>query len=287
MQSLLLDGVLPDQGTMIRDCFDESIILGSTMLSFILIASLGVMNMLVGVLCEIVSVVSSVETEELTVTYVRSKILDMLRTGGVDTGVELRTIRISKGVFQYLISTPETVRIMQEIGVDVFGLVDFSDFIFRSGTDLTFEDFMELVLQLRGTNSSTVKDIVDMRRYVMTEMVQLGVDIEGSFEEVHRILEPMAMRMRHLPPFPQSPTAQTKTTHDLANPEFDDAREMHGFGEAGIVAMSAGAASSHSCTALAGIMSEDAQVKAEEKSLRVHLQKRPRPVQGTAAHLFV
>ena len=38
---------------------------------FLLLASLTVMNMLVGVLCEIVSVVATVENEQMAVSYVR------------------------------------------------------------------------------------------------------------------------------------------------------------------------------------------------------------------------
>jgi len=168
--------------------------------------SLAVMNMLVGVLCEIVSMVASVEREELTVTYVRDMLLEMLRTGGLDASVKVAAVRISRGAFQELLMMPPAVRIIQEIGVDVVGLVDFADFVFEGDTDLTFEEFMELVLQLRGTNSSTVKDIVDLRRYIMKEMVQLGNDIKkveleirGNFDGVHRILESLVLRTQQMP----------------------------------------------------------------------------------------
>merc|ERR1740127_383183 len=72
MKSLLLDGVLPDQAAIINSCFDEHWGLGVLALVFVLLATLTVMNMLVGVLCEVVSVVSTVEKEELIVNYVQS-----------------------------------------------------------------------------------------------------------------------------------------------------------------------------------------------------------------------
>ena len=40
-------------------------------LVFILLASLTVMNMLIGILCEVVSVVSSVEKEQLVLSFVK------------------------------------------------------------------------------------------------------------------------------------------------------------------------------------------------------------------------
>ena len=45
---------------------------------------------------------------------------------------------------------------MQNVGVDVVGMVEFSDFIFKD-RELTFAEFVELVLQLRGSNQATVK----------------------------------------------------------------------------------------------------------------------------------
>ena len=56
------------------------------------------------------------------------------------------------------------------VGVDVIGLVDFTDYIFKGDQKLTFPDFMEVILQLRGTNNATVKDLVDLRKVVIHEM---------------------------------------------------------------------------------------------------------------------
>jgi len=56
------------------------------------------------------------------------------------------------------------------MGVDVFGLVDLTDFIFRDGHALDFGEFMELVMQLRGSNQATVKDIVDLRKFIVNEI---------------------------------------------------------------------------------------------------------------------
>merc|ERR1719183_759108 len=59
---------------------------------------------------------------------------------------------------------------IQEIGVDVVGLVDFADFIFKDGVELSFPEFMEIVLQLRGSNMSTVRDVVDLRKFMFNQM---------------------------------------------------------------------------------------------------------------------
>merc|ERR1712232_342815 len=65
---------------------------------------------------------------------------------------------------------PGAAKMIQEIGVDVVGLVDFVDFVCEEGVTLEFEDMMEMMMQMRGTNLSTVKDIVDLRKFLLTEL---------------------------------------------------------------------------------------------------------------------
>ena len=44
--------------------------------------------------------------------------------------------------------------------MDVVGLVDFADDIFKDEIELSFHDFMDLVLQLRSSNNATVRDVI-------------------------------------------------------------------------------------------------------------------------------
>lgn len=165
MGSLLLEGVVPDQSSIIRSCFASHWGLGVLSLLFVLLATLTVMNMLVGILCQIVSVVSTVEKEELTVTYVKNRLMVLFK--GADSD---HSCKICKEEFNVLLAKREAALIIREIGVDVVGLVDFADFIFEEQEELSFGDFMELVLSLRGSNMATVKDIIDLRKFTLTTM---------------------------------------------------------------------------------------------------------------------
>merc|ERR1719310_1466953 len=121
MNSLLLDGTLPDQAQIINDVGEEGWVYRFLVLFYILLASLTVMNMLVGVLCEVVSVVSSVEKESLLVNYVKGTLLHMLQTSGLDAdGDHL----IAKHEFEALLENPIAAKALSEVGVDVIGLVD-------------------------------------------------------------------------------------------------------------------------------------------------------------------
>lgn len=76
---------------------------------------------------------------------------------------------------------------MQGMGVDVVGLVDYSDILFRDNSSLDFADFIRLVIQLRGNNSATVRDIVDLRKFFMQELQDLQ---ENLLQLVTELMDP-------------------------------------------------------------------------------------------------
>lgn len=167
MNTLLLQGVIPDQGALVSDVGDVSFWYGFFVIVFILLSSLTVMNMLVGVLCEVISVVSAVEKEQMTLTFVKTKIKSLMQESGIDKD---GSCSVSRDEFEALLLLPEGARVIQEVGVDVVVLIDLIDHIFNDDVkELTFPDLMELVLQLRGTNTATVRDVVDLRKF-LTQM---------------------------------------------------------------------------------------------------------------------
>jgi len=173
MGTLLLSATVPDLVDMIKkDLATEHILFAIFFFIFILLASLTIMNMLIGVLVEVVSVVSAVEKEQLDVYFVKSTIESMLATNDYNGNN-----CFDKAEFEALLENREAVQCLQKIGVDVVGLVDFADCIFRDAKyenqQLTTSDFMELALQMRGTNKATVKDIVDMRKFILKELTKI------------------------------------------------------------------------------------------------------------------
>jgi len=173
MASLLLRAALPDVADMVYEVSDESWMFGVFLCVFILFASLTVMNMLVGVLCEVVSVVSSVEKEQLVVNFVQTQLRSLLHHCVGDADKDM-----SKEEFIDLLGFPQAARALHEVGVDVLGLMEIADFLFKDEKKLTFPDFMEMVLELRGTNTATVKNIVDLQRFVHLELRKSQVSLQ-------------------------------------------------------------------------------------------------------------
>jgi hypothetical protein len=166
MTTLLLRGTLPDVADFVYEVSEDSLLFGMFLCFFILFASLTVMNMLVGVLCEVVTCVSSVEKEQLVVNFVQAQLSKLLHE---QLGQKLDA-PMSKTQFLQLLGRPQAARTLHEVGVDVLGLMEISDFLFKEEKELSFPEFMGLVLELRGSNTATVKHIVDLQKFFHMEL---------------------------------------------------------------------------------------------------------------------
>merc|ERR1719217_1878795 len=94
-------------------------------MAFVLLSSLTILNMLIGVLCEVVSAVAEAEKEKAVVTYVKSQLIDVLTDLDSDgTGT------ISKEEFAVLLEVPSAVEALEQLGVDVPTLFQLAEVIF-------------------------------------------------------------------------------------------------------------------------------------------------------------
>ncbi|CAE8681273.1 unnamed protein product [Polarella glacialis] len=188
MMSLLLYGALPDVSFIVYQFLNEGAIYGIIFLIYILLAYLTVMNMLTGVIVEVVGVVASMENEEMSVKFVRSRLLTVLRAVKGEASEETL---ITREEFETYLTRTDFVRAVQDVGVDALGLIDLADIIFPENYSIKFGEFMEVMLQLRGSNQATVKDIVDLRKYVIQEL-------NDSYSDTNRVLEQLLSKVNSL-----------------------------------------------------------------------------------------
>merc|ERR1712224_60211 len=132
------------------------------------------MNMLIGVLCEVVSVTAAVEKEEMMMQDLKIRLSSFMDAAGSQND----TISIER--FFHLMDSPADVQTLHEIGIDIAALVDFADFIFKGKDELEMGEFMENIMQFRGSNHATVKDIVDTRVFVTAELDELRRSLKLS-----------------------------------------------------------------------------------------------------------
>merc|ERR1711860_342729 len=112
------------------------------------------MNMLIGVLWQVVSAVAITEKETMMVTFVEERMRPLFDSIDIDGDRG-----ISKDEFLGILTNDEAVRLLDEVGVNVLFLVDLCDTIFRekgagdplgpATKKLTFENLIEVILELR------------------------------------------------------------------------------------------------------------------------------------------
>lgn len=173
MYTLFLHGALLDElGDMCTHLAASDPAVFVVFLIFICIAALLLMNMLVGVLCEVVSAVAARDKEERVVHFVKTSVGNLLKEMDMDSNN-----KISKEEFTHILENKRACATLMEVGVDPVGLVDFTDFIFDDGDgneiELSFNEFIEVVLDKRKDRVAKVKDIMNVTSILRQDMKKL------------------------------------------------------------------------------------------------------------------
>lgn len=187
--------VLLMSGTFLEDVKATTDLLGAenhlyllVFMIFILLSALTVLNMLIGILCEVVSGVAQVEKEQMMLEFVHSRMQAAMTQIDVDGDN-----RVSKTEFMKILQNPQAVHSLLEIGVDPWTLLEYRDFIFETDDgqdiDLSFEKFLSLVVSLRSTNMATVRDTADVRKYVIKSFDRIEGALRQKVENYHLTTE--------------------------------------------------------------------------------------------------
>jgi len=154
---------------------------------YISLASLTVMNMLIGVLCEVITAVAAEETESEAVQQINEKfekVAERTSTPHSLTWVE----------FQQVLEDPGNVQSLREVGVDPESLIDLShDYFFVDGSTnsaVSVEEFLEMVLDARGGQSATVKDLMHLGKRFRHKFTTLTKRTDQMCEMLDELLEP-------------------------------------------------------------------------------------------------
>jgi len=178
MWVLLINGTFMDAvGDVLNVLKDVSSLYAGIMLAFIFLSNLTMLNMLIGILCEVVSRVTAEEGDSAAKEDLEMKVLDILECYDVEDDKHLR-----RPEFAQMMSNPDMHRILQDQDIDPNDVAKLEDVLFEEiGQDredggdnasekrykeLSFSDFLEKVIQLRGGNNATVTDIVELRNYL-------------------------------------------------------------------------------------------------------------------------
>lgn len=156
-------------------------------LVFVCLASLTLMNMLVGVLCEVVSAVAAAEKEEMHAEKMAKRMMGAFKDLD-ENGDE----QISYAEFSKLMAKPDAIACLKEQDVNPLQVVDLADmFFFEDGNPkkLTFAEFMGILMDLREVNQARVKDIWNLGSQIKAQRGKDQKLLDMRFEEVREQIE--------------------------------------------------------------------------------------------------
>jgi len=176
MNTLLLQGVFPDQGASINALLAVDISYYFILILYLVVGSLTVMNMLLGVICEVISVVAQVEKEESTGIEIKQRLSELLPDLDKDGDGQISWLE-----FQSIVSNPLAIRTLDELEINCFDLVECGPMLFAAkdhnaqsheDTQISMEDFIGAVMKFRGDNPATLTDLFNLKHIIAKEMTK-------------------------------------------------------------------------------------------------------------------
>jgi len=200
MYTLLVSGTFMDNITVVaNEIGRDSMICAGLFFFFVGLSALTVMNMLIGVLCEVVSSVAECEKEGMLVAYVTEKFKEIWASMDEDG-----TGQLSKKEFMTIMSNKEAWLALEEVDVDPMALVNLADQIFEPDIDtgeepnLTLDEFMDVILAFRGKNTATVKDMNDLRKWMSGQLHKQAADMARFIEQTQGFMRDSRMSSTRL-----------------------------------------------------------------------------------------
>eukprot|EP00929_Paragymnodinium_shiwhaense_P019724 TRINITY_DN13349_c0_g2_i1.p1 TRINITY_DN13349_c0_g2~~TRINITY_DN13349_c0_g2_i1.p1 ORF type:complete len:654 (-),score=95.48 TRINITY_DN13349_c0_g2_i1:159-2120(-) len=185
MVSLFVESVMPDNGDTLRLLADAQFLYGVIFTLFLFLTALTVLNMLVGVMCDVMSATAHDKKEATEIEQMTAKLrLFMERTDENFDGM------VSRSELYHVLDDEEAVRALAGYGVAVTCLVDDADHIFEEAefaAGIPFKQFAEMIALYRVSTNTCVHAIFDMRMRFRRSMSRISGRLEALEEKVSEI----------------------------------------------------------------------------------------------------
>jgi hypothetical protein len=226
MYSLIIYGTFLDALSDFCDAIKaESPMVLCIIMIFVCLSALTVMNMLIGVLCEVISQVAATEKEDLLTTSVREtfeQVVEALDANGDK--------RISMQEFQNMMDNREVLSALEQVGVDPVGMADFAETFFfdenKQPIEISFERFMELIYDLRESKFSTVKDLLSFKgewniamkagQKQVLDLTRDVTELRGKTDNIEKQLEAILGLLGGANSRPQTPATTGANSRSLS-----------------------------------------------------------------------
>lgn len=224
MWTLFVDGTLMDSTTVLSYLVyigeGHTFLAATVFVIFILLSAMTIMNMLIGVLCEVVSSVAAAEKHEGAVRMMKETIVVQLRNFDSDgNGM------ICKEELQHVMEDVETTEVLESLQVDVEYLKELQQTFFEHpDSEVSIEHIMDLMLELRGDLPTTQKHMVRGQRFtrwtVANTLRHHEEQITKVLAQVTQVMAQFSFRKVQIPPQACAISNQPRLAPPKALPDF-------------------------------------------------------------------
>ncbi|CAE8634165.1 unnamed protein product [Polarella glacialis] len=198
MWTLLLDGALTSETKPTLEALlsEEEHAMVFIFLFFVFLSCLTVMNMLIGVLCEVVSAVKQLEEQTAAHELVKGTVLVLLKQLDVDESGD-----ISKEEMANVMEHEQARACLQDLNVDVEHLMDLLDMHYEDESVLSMLFLLELILACRGDQPSATKHVIAESMFLRWDLKETMHELEKRLDKKFQAIMPHAFAKDSLSSF--------------------------------------------------------------------------------------
>jgi hypothetical protein len=190
MYSLIMAGTFLDNiADVLVDLRDTNWQMLLLFLVYVLLSCLTILNMLIGVLCEVVSAVSASESETTLIMDTQRELGNVYHQL-MDTRGRGGSKNITHADFESMHNDITVQRAMKQIGVEPKHMNALATVLFQDEAkpgelrELDFEDFVSRVVRLRPEKPCSVMDVADLRFCLRSDVVHTRDSHEQKLGEL-------------------------------------------------------------------------------------------------------
>merc|ERR1712086_137489 len=154
----MFDGIFMDNiGELLRTLLDRGLwYMVCSFMVFVLLAQMTVMNMLIGVLCEVVSAVAQAEKDELAIRTLKETVLQLLLDLDADGSGMIEVDELEQ-----VLADRNAIAILEGLNVNIEYLVNWMSMYYDTTPSLSIRFVMNTILVARGDRVPTMEDLVN------------------------------------------------------------------------------------------------------------------------------
>jgi voltage-gated sodium channel len=257
MLTLFVNGTLLDDLTsVLKDILEANQMMMWLFVIYIILSSMTILNMLIGVLCEVVSSSASEEKEEQTLAEVRNALAGAFRQIDTDGSGML-----SKAEFEKLTENEKAMSALNALGVNQDHLVSMRNSLFtpiasrvslcaqgseehknaprasivqqsdgQESLGLTFDQFVEQVINHRPSTKANVLDCAQLRSVMNQELKSLEIMIDSLSRDIQVANHFKKNEINHVPKSESAPAVLRSPVlhHETTDALFEELFRRNG-----------------------------------------------------------